>query len=493
MPGVGQLVAGRYRIVRALGGGGFGRVWLATDQMLDRQVAIKSCSAPDGLSDDERDLLLGWMLREAQAAGRVSHPHVISIYDVLPGEHEPWIVMEYVPSRPLSQVIDQCGPLPVERVAAIGLALVSALTAASRVGVLHLDVKPGNVLIADDGRVVLTDFGPAVTDEGIAALARSGMILGTPNYISPERLFEGVSTAQADLWSLGATLYHAVEGRPPYLRETSAATLRARAESPPDPPRLAGPLTEVLDGLLRRDPDSRMAPAEAEDRMRRLTDVPPVPVVRIQDVVPQRPAPPRRRRRIRTSVTAVAAVLAACVTFALLTATTGRVPWRDGGARAQPVSASWTAPPDPFVLPRDFRWWNDPGGFSVAVPGKWPDGRAERGAVVFRAPGGQPSLRISGWQPKTGNVVAALVERERGAVLPAYKRIRIEALPRSPDAIWEYTFRDRAAGPVRGLEQVVAVGDRTYLIEWRAPRTAWVVNLPDLAVVLDSFRPARGA
>jgi hypothetical protein len=169
----------------------------------------------------------------------------------------------------------------------------------------------------------------------------------------------------------------------------------------------------------------------------------------------------------------------------------------DSGARAQSVSAAQTqpvsAPPDPFVLPRNFKWWNDQSGFSVAVPNKWPTSRDGRSAVVFKAPGGQPSLRISRWKPGTGNVVAALVEEEREAMLPAYKRIRIEALTRSSDAVWEYTFRDPAAGPVRGLEQVVAFDGRAYLIEWQAPRAAWVVNLQNLAVVLDSFRPLRGA
>ncbi|MEU7909400.1 serine/threonine-protein kinase [Actinoplanes sp. NPDC049118] len=280
MPGVGQRVAGRYRIARPLGSGGLGRVWLAIDEMLHRDVAIKQCAPPDGLEPDEQELLRSWMPIEARAAGRVSHPNVIRIYDVLPGEDEPWIVMEYVPSRSLLQVIKESGPLPVERVAGIGLALLSALDAAHRAGVLHLDVKPGNVLIADDARVVLTDFGPAVTGEGIAALARRGMILGSPNYVSPERLFDGVAAAPADLWSLGATLYHAVEGRPPYVRETPAATMRALAGSAPDRHHLAGPLAGVLDGLLRRDPGARMTAVEAGDRLSRLAGAGPAPAAR---------------------------------------------------------------------------------------------------------------------------------------------------------------------------------------------------------------------
>ncbi|MEU4222445.1 serine/threonine-protein kinase, partial [Actinoplanes sp. NPDC026623] len=298
MPGVGQRVAGRYRIARPLGSGGLGRVWLAVDEMLHRDVAIKKCAPPDGLAPDERELLRSWMPIEARAAGRVSHPNVIRIYDVLPGRGEPWIVMEYVPSRSLLEVIKESGPLGVGRLAGIGLALLAALEAAHRLGVLHLDVKPSNVLIADDGRVVLTDFGPAVTGEAIAALARRGMMFGSPNYVSPERLFDGAATAQADLWSLGATLYHAVEGRPPYVRETSADTLRALAGSPPDRIRLAGPLTPVLDGLLRRDPGTRMTAAEAEARLSELTAVSshPAPAVR------RGPAPgPAARGLVRRS------------------------------------------------------------------------------------------------------------------------------------------------------------------------------------------------
>ena len=152
----------------------------------------------------------------------------------------------------------------------------------------------------------------------------------------------------------------------------------------------------------------------------------------------------------------------------------------------------WDHHAEPFVLPRDFKWWNDQSGFSVAVPSKWPESQVGRSAVAFKGPGGQPSLRISSWKPDQSNVVAALIDEERAVALPAYKRIRIEALPQRPDAVWEYTFRDPRAGPVRGLERVVDFGGRTYLIEWLAPRATWAVNLQKLAVVLDSFRPLQG-
>ena len=256
MAGPGELIGGRYRIARPLGSGGLGRVWLAADLRLHLLVAIKKCVMPDGLTRAEQALVRTWMVREARAAARVRHPNVVRILDVLPGDDHPWTVMEYVPSRSLLQVINESGPLPAQEVARIGLALVHALQAAGRAGVRHLDVKPSNVLIADDGRVVLTDFGPAVTDDGIRSLSTAGIVLGSPNYVAPERLVDRVASERADLWSLGATLYHAVEGRPPYRRDTTAAILRAIADGPPDRPHRAGLLTPVLEGLLQRDPAS---------------------------------------------------------------------------------------------------------------------------------------------------------------------------------------------------------------------------------------------
>src|SRR3954454_13659229 len=185
------LIAGRYLVLRFLGAGGMGRVWLARDEVLHREVAIKEILLPSGLPDQEREELRMRTMREARAAARLSHPNVVQIYDVLSGDDQPWIVMEYVHSRSLLQVIQEHGALPVEQVAGIGLAVLSALDAANRVGVLHRDVKPSNVLIADDGRVVLTDFGSAIIDEGDGAITRTGVILGSPQYIAPERVDTG--------------------------------------------------------------------------------------------------------------------------------------------------------------------------------------------------------------------------------------------------------------------------------------------------------------
>jgi hypothetical protein len=194
--------------------------------------------------------------------------------------------MEYVPSRSLLEVIHECGPLPIHQVAGIGLAVLSALAAANRVGVIHRDVKPSNVLIAHDGRVVLTDFGSAMIDEGEGALTRTGVILGSPRYISPERARDGIATPESDMWSLGATLYEAVEGRAPYTRHTTLETLVALASEKPDPVQRAGALKPVLRGLLQKNPRARMSAAHVEERLRRIADV--QNAVRLLDVPGER-------------------------------------------------------------------------------------------------------------------------------------------------------------------------------------------------------------
>ena len=247
------LVAGRYRLHEPVGSGGMGRVWMARDEMLNRDVAVKEFVPPNWMTDDEKDRLRDRTLREAQSAARLNHPHVVRIYDVVHADGLPWIVMEYIQSRSLHPVSAEDGPLPPADVARIGLDILDALTAAHRAGVLHRDVKPHNVLIGGDGRVVLTDFGLATfVDDG--SVTGPGLVVGSPQYVSPERARDGASTVESDLWSLGATLYAAVEGRSPYARDSAMATLMALATEPPDEAELAGPLTPILSGLLRHEP-----------------------------------------------------------------------------------------------------------------------------------------------------------------------------------------------------------------------------------------------
>ncbi|GIH04230.1 hypothetical protein Rhe02_22970 [Rhizocola hellebori] len=251
-------IAGRYTLRRQLGHGGMGRVWLAHDEVVDREVAVKEVSPPSEMSPEETDLLRFLIYKEARAAGRINHPHVVKIYDVIQTERWPWLVMEYVPSINLHRLVHESGPLSPVVVANIGLSVLEALIAAHDAGVLHRDVKPGNVLLANDGRVVLGDFGLASLEVD-GQVTRTGQ-LGTPQYVSPERIRHGISSREADYWSLGATLYTAVEGRAPYDRPTVLATLAALSAEGPDPMRLAGPLAPVIAGLLQRNPAHRTDP-----------------------------------------------------------------------------------------------------------------------------------------------------------------------------------------------------------------------------------------
>ncbi|MCM4082649.1 serine/threonine-protein kinase [Paractinoplanes hotanensis] len=262
------LIAGRYRLGETLGVGGMGKVWQARDEVLQREVAIKEVLLPADLQASDRNAVHRRTLREARAAARLGHPNVVQVFDVLDVDGRAWIVMAYVPSSSLQEVLRTAGPLDPRRAARVGLDLLAALRAAHAAGVDHRDVKPANVLLADDGRVLLTDFGIA-TIEGDSQISSSDMLIGSPEYMSPERARDGTAGMASDLWSLGATLYAAVEGHSPFHRASALASLTALAADEPDPPRQAGPLEPVLKGLLRKNPAERINAAEAEHLLRK--------------------------------------------------------------------------------------------------------------------------------------------------------------------------------------------------------------------------------
>nr|WP_078593837.1 serine/threonine-protein kinase [Streptomyces sp. NRRL S-920] len=262
-----RVIAGRYRLLAPLGEGGMGTVWRARDDVLGREVAVKEVRAPAGLPASEVDRLYARLEREAWAAARIPHRNVVTVYDVATDEGRPWIVMELVRGLSLAEVLDAEGALPPQRVARIGAEVLTALRAAHDAGVLHRDVKPGNVLIANDGRVVLTDFGIA-TVEGTSALTMTGEVVGSPEFLAPERALGNRPGPASDLWSLGVLLYAAVEGSSPFRQDTPLSTLRAVVDEELPPARNAGPLTSVIEGLLRKDPDERMPAADAERDLR---------------------------------------------------------------------------------------------------------------------------------------------------------------------------------------------------------------------------------
>ncbi|MER7852784.1 serine/threonine-protein kinase [Streptomyces bacillaris] len=274
----GRLLAGRYRLGGVLGRGGMGTVWRADDETLGRTVAVKELRFPSAIDEDEKRRLITRTLREAKAIARIRNNSAVTVYDVVDEDDRPWIVMELVEGKSLAEVIREDGTLTPKRAAEVGLAILDVLRSAHRQGILHRDVKPSNVLIAEDGRVVLTDFGIAQV-EGDPSVTSTGMLVGAPSYISPERARGHKPGPPADLWSLGGLLYASVEGCPPYDKGSAIATLTAVMTEPLDPPKNAGPLTEVIYGLLARDPEQRLDDAGARALLTKVVNAPDTPVV----------------------------------------------------------------------------------------------------------------------------------------------------------------------------------------------------------------------
>ncbi|WP_236653447.1 serine/threonine-protein kinase [Streptacidiphilus melanogenes] len=263
------MLAGRYLLGARLGRGGMGTVWRATDQMLDREVAVKELSVGH-LAEEDLQIVQSRMKQEARAAARIKHPGVITIHDVVEQDGKPWIVMELIDGRSLSELVEQDGVIDPREAARIGAQVLAALERAHAVGVIHRDVKPANVLLErGTGRVVLTDFGIA-TFVGDSALTRTGDLVGSPDYLAPERVHGGRPGPESDLWALGATLYAAVEGQSPFRRESPLTTLAAVVTDPLPEPRNAGALAPVLQALMAKEPQERPG---ASDVRRMLEDV----------------------------------------------------------------------------------------------------------------------------------------------------------------------------------------------------------------------------
>jgi len=265
---VGRIIAGRYFLEEPIGQGGMGIVWRAHDQVLHRQVAVKEVMLPAAMGDDEAAAYQR-TLREARTVAKLNHPNIVTVHDVAEEDGRLWIVMELIPSGSLEERVAAYGPMTALRAARLGQQLLSALAAVHAAGVLHRDVKPSNVLIAAgdpgdglDEWAVLTDFGIAQS-EGDSRITQGNMVMGSAGYTAPERLTGQDATPAADLWSLGATLYAAVEGHGPYQRDTASSMLTATAHEAPPPAPSAGRLAPLIEALLRRDPSARPSAAVA--------------------------------------------------------------------------------------------------------------------------------------------------------------------------------------------------------------------------------------
>ncbi|HEX6684179.1 MAG TPA: serine/threonine-protein kinase [Candidatus Limnocylindrales bacterium] len=533
-----MLIANRYRLLWPLGQGGMGRVWKARDETLNRDVAVKELVLPSGLDADERAELRERVRREARAIAKLNHPGVVRIHDVLSVGHgddgggDPWIIMQYLPGGSLQDMLTKRDTLPPQRAARIGLDLLAALRATHKVGVVHRDIKPGNVLFGEDGQAVLTDFGIA-TVPGDPFKTRTGILLGSPAYLAPERARGGKAGPEADMWSLGATLFAAVEGQPPFGRASTMETLLSLVNDPVPEPARAGALAPALKGLLDKNPATRMRPADAEGLLRRAAgQTVPLPPTKPAAVAPTAPlrspqppvsspprppvsppprspvsSPPRPARRRGRKGFLLVALLAAAAVAALLAFDSQTTP--DAGRTDPPnppASAAAPSPsPSPFsspsaskagTLPAGWQLRDDGSGFRVPVPDGWRFGRDEDGRAQWLEPGGRVQLLIEGSrQPKPDPVKDWLTqEADRRGGYRNYERVRIEAVSYWDSAAdWEFTYNSRNGNTRlhvlnRGF---VTAPDQAYSIYWATPDSQWESWRDELQIVLDGFVPAR--
>ncbi|MEV5511989.1 serine/threonine-protein kinase [Streptomyces flaveolus] len=330
----GRVIAGRYRLHERLGRGGMGIVWRATDQLLGRQVAVKALPRDETLSAAEARRRRGRTLREARAVAQLRHPHVIVVHDVVEDDERAYMVMEFVEGGSLADRVRDHGPVDAAEAARIGVALLGALRTAHAAGILHRDVKPSNVLVAEDGRVVLTDFGVAQV-AGATTLTETGSFVGSPEYTAPERMSGAGTGPESDLWSLGVLLCAVLSGASPFHRDSLGGVLHAVVSEEIRPPAQAAPILPVVRGLLERDPGRRLDAAEAERMLSAYLDTGRTPA-------PPRTGEPRYSTRgVLMAVLLVAAAAGAGISAAALLADGGD----DGGGGGTPTTSVPGTPP----------------------------------------------------------------------------------------------------------------------------------------------------
>ncbi|TDV54939.1 serine/threonine-protein kinase [Actinophytocola oryzae] len=489
-----RLVGGRYRILARLGQGGMGVVWRAHDELLRRDVAVKELHVRLGWGAD--DASARGVLREARAAAGLRHPGVVAVHDVVVEGSSPLIVMELVEGPSLAQVLKSEGSLPETRVATMGLRLLRALEAAHRRGIVHRDVKPANVML-DGDRVVLTDFGIAA-GVGDTTVTDAGGVLGSPEYLAPERVNGGAATPASDLWSLAATLCAALRGVSPFQRSDTQATLAAVLTYEPPPIPQAPRLWPLLNALLRKDPRERPTATAASAALALMIEPDAEPLESVTDHVEPLPPPPPHPRGRRPMAALVAVCVLAAATVAGLVAFPGTTPV-GGSARG-----STTLPPPP---PGFETYHGD--GFSVAVPEGWL--KESDGSEVFwtSSANSENSLiaHVMTWEQRPSNAMSILTEFEETEfatldVYSNYERLRLEDRT-APDGMtcaelevtYHVSLPEGQLDPHDLLHAVVTEDGRVHLLSVAAqtvdPGTTeqlWQQNKADLAAILDSFR-----
>jgi eukaryotic-like serine/threonine-protein kinase len=528
----------RYDLRDQLGRGGMGLVWLADDTVLQRQVAIKEVEFPPGVPADEVESLRARVMREARAAARLNHPHVTTIYDVVQDDGRTWIVMEYVDAPTLTELVDRRGALSVEDTVAVGLQVLSALDAAHAAGIVHRDVKPSNVMVDANGRAKLADFGVAAV-QGDPKITMTGLIIGSPSYMAPEQAREGRSTEATDLWGLGATLYYAVEGQPPFDRGAPIPTLTAVTHEAPRPTERAGPLAPVLSRLLDKDPAARPTAGALRAELERLdptgaamptTEVlPAAPATERLETPTREPAPAepagpaQTQRRGRNPVPLILGVLALLLVAGWLLG--GALGGDDGAEVAAPGDEADTAedesatddgepaddgpdPDEPAIddasgaggARADDAAAGEPATFTIGdtgstvdYPRDWEVVQRSATATDLTDPAGGRYLRVDYTDSPKDDPVADWQRQSEsfGSRHDDYTEIRIEPVDfRGHDAaLWEYTYSQGGA-QLHAYNLAIVAGGHGYALNFQTRESQWAESQPLWEQFQSSFQPA---
>ncbi|WP_329283352.1 serine/threonine-protein kinase [Streptomyces sp. NBC_01451] len=509
----GRLIAGRYRLTEQIGRGGMGTVWLAADEMLNRRVAVKRLHEDSRFADDELALMYERTRREAQSAARIAHPNVVVVHDVVEDDGLPCIVMEYVPSTTLGALLKSSGTVSPEEAARVGRGMVGALRAAHEAGVLHRDVKPGNVLLGEGGRVVLTDFGIA-TATGTSTLTRTGEIVGSIDFMAPERVQGDTPGPASDLWALGATLYQAVEGQPPFRRLTPVETAYSIVTAPLEPMKQAGPLEPLITALLAKDPAERPSAEETELALRSVTEdteprawtasVPLSGPGRVPD--PDRTGGTRRRTgtgkaapvpsrggggRRTVLWSAVAVILVAGGTAGgLYYVNSSGEDTHSAGSATSPTPTTYA----PSPVPVGYHLVTEKAlGIAFPVPDGWKLDKRKSDGVVYVDEAGLAGITIGMVDP-AGDPLAHFRQIEANTKVnypgDKYRRLYLQRTTYRGQraAVWEFTFEGR----VRVFHAINLgfgqEGGREYDIYVSAPEATWDTYRPVFDRVREGFR-----
>ena len=530
------LVAGRYRLRTELGSGGMGVVWEAYDELLHRTVAVKEVRYPDGISEQERDRLARRTLREGRAVAAVEDPHAVRVFDIVEQDGRPWLVMELVRGPTLTELIREHGALAEAEVVRIGLALLDALETAHAAGVLHRDVKPSNVILGEDGRVALTDFGIATVDSDPADVTTSGQLVGSPAYMAPERARGERPTPASDLWSLGATLWTAAEGRPPYAEGNAFATMtKVCTEDPPACAQCDGALGELIGQMMARDPSARPSLEQTRHRLNALTTsvqktatdvttpyptepLPPSfdrtvalerpvtsPAALVETEPPVQTVPPVARERRRSSSVPALAVLVVLLAVAGVVAgfvltrshgTTSGATTAPPSHRASPSAKASSATTTGGALPSGWHRYTDAAiGWSVGVPPGWTIQHSGT-SVYLRDPAGGRYLQIDTKYPAGPSAKGAWEDQERSfrASHSGYRRIALDRIDwrNYPDvADWEFVYTEGGA-TLHAVDRGAVVANRGYGLFFQTHDDQWAASQDLRRSFYDTFRPASG-